>query len=443
MSEQMTLAIVGHVDHGKSTTIGRLLADTGVLADGKLEQVKSYCEKNSKPFEYAFLLDALRDERRQGITIDSARVFFKSEKRRYLVLDTPGHLEFLKNMITGSAQAEAAMFVVDVSEGLMKNALRHAHMLSLLGVQKIIVLINKMDRVDFSPSQFERLRSEIASLMSKFSLAPIHYIPVSSRSGDNLARRSEVMSWYQGPSLIEALDALEPKPVSSDGALRVPIQDVYDFSGRQTFVGNIESGRLSVGDRLIFYPSKRRAWVKTLETFPESNTATREAGESVAFTVDRPLVLDRGEIATRDVEWLSEFDKFCESAPNVATDIRASIFWLGQKPFECDRAYVLKIGTARVNVRLQKVERLLDATNLDLKSEANQVARFEVAQCLLKLDRPIAFDMDSQLGRFVLVDDFEISGGGIIRENCSAPMAPRRGVESISQIDERQINHVT
>src|SRR5512136_2160587 len=168
--EQINIVIVGHVDHGKSTVIGRLLADTGSLPEGKLEDVKALCAKNAKPFEYAFLLDALKDERSQGITIDSARCFFKTRKRDYIVIDAPGHIEFLKNMVTGAARAEAALLVVSASEGIQENSRRHGYLVSMLGIRQVVVLVNKMDLVGYDLGVFETVRREYAKFLSEIQI---------------------------------------------------------------------------------------------------------------------------------------------------------------------------------------------------------------------------------------------------------------------------------
>ena len=186
----MNIVIVGHVDHGKSTVIGRLLADTHSLPEGKLEQVRAQCELNSKPFEYAFLLDALKDEQAQGITIDAARVFFKSSLRPYLILDAPGHIEFLKNMITGAARAEAALLVIDAAEGVQENSRRHGYMVSLLGIRQLAVVVNKMDLVGWDRAVFDRIRREYGAFLDQVGIQPSAFIPVSGRGGDNIADRS-------------------------------------------------------------------------------------------------------------------------------------------------------------------------------------------------------------------------------------------------------------
>jgi len=205
----MPIVIVGHVDHGKSTVIGRLLADTGSLPQGKLEQVRAACERDSRPFEYAFLIDALRDERAQNITIDSARVFFKSAARNYIIIDAPGHIEFVKNMVTGASRAEAALLVIDAHEGIRENSRRHGYLLWMLGIRKIVVLVNKMDLVDYSQSTFDAICKEYQAFLSEVGVAPSGYIPVSGREGDNIASASARMPWYTGSTVLGALDAFE------------------------------------------------------------------------------------------------------------------------------------------------------------------------------------------------------------------------------------------
>ncbi|RPJ22354.1 MAG: GTP-binding protein, partial [Planctomycetaceae bacterium] len=192
--EQMDIVVIGHVDHGKSTLVGRLLADTGSLPEGKLEQVKQACHRNAKPFEYAFLLDALKDEQAQGITIDSARCFFHTARRAYIIIDAPGHIEFLKNMISGAARAEAGLLVIDVAEGVQENSRRHGYLMSMLGIRQIAVCVNKMDIVGYRQEAFQAVRDEYGQFLAKIGLEPMAFIPISAREGDNVARRSELMS---------------------------------------------------------------------------------------------------------------------------------------------------------------------------------------------------------------------------------------------------------
>src|SRR5688572_5094905 len=205
-AQRLNLVIGGHVDHGKSTIIGRLLADTGSLPQGKLEQVRALCARTSKPFEYAFLLDALKDERAQGITIDAARVLFKTKARDYIIIDAPGHIEFLKNMITGAARAEAALLVIDAHEGIQENSRRHATMLSMLGIRQIAVVVNKMDLVGYAQATFDAVVAQFGAFLKQLGTMPRVWIPVSAREGGNIARRSAEMPWYTGGTVLEILD---------------------------------------------------------------------------------------------------------------------------------------------------------------------------------------------------------------------------------------------
>ena len=414
---RMGIVIVGHVDHGKSTIIGRLLADTGTLPEGRLEQIKDLCARTSKPFEYAFLLDALKDERAQGITIDAARVFFRTPKRRYLILDAPGHVEFLKNMVTGAARAEAALLVLDAGEGIQENTRRHAYLLSMLGVRQIAVVVNKMDLVGCRQEAFDAFARDLGAFLATIDMTPAAIIPVIGREGDNLAMRSTTMAWYSGPTVLEVLDAFRSQGEAVDGPFRMPVQAVFKFTNdgddRRIVAGTIDSGRLRVGDEVVFHPSGKRTRVKSLEAFNRVAPAVVGAGESAGFTLAQQIYVTRGELAT-----LAH-----EPQPVTATRIRASIFWLGARPLELGRSYALKLGTARVSVHLEHIERVLDASTLESVTGRTAVVRNEVADCVLKLRHPIAFDRASELAatsRFVLVDDFSISGGGVVREALPA-----------------------
>ena len=229
--ELMNIVIAGHVDHGKSTVMGRLFADTGNLPEGKLEAIRERCKRESKKFEYAFLLDALKDEQSQGITIDVARAFFSTDKRDYLIIDAPGHIEFLKNMITGAARAEAGLLVIDANEGVMENSKRHGYMLSLLGIRQVIVIVNKMDLVDYDERVYERVVSEYRNFMDKIGVLPLMYIPASATEGINIAVKSDKLPWFHGKTVLEALDSFKKEESVEDLPLRMPIHQVYRFTG--------------------------------------------------------------------------------------------------------------------------------------------------------------------------------------------------------------------
>jgi len=412
-AQRMNIVIVGHVDHGKSTVIGRLLADTHSLPEGKLEQVRANCEMNSKPFEYAFLLDALKDEQAQGITIDAARVFFKSDLRHYLILDAPGHIEFLKNMITGAARAEAALLVIDAAEGVMENSRRHGYMMSLLGIKQLAVVVNKMDLVGWDRAVFDRIVKEYGAFLDQVGIKPACFIPVSARGGDNIADRSAQLPWYQGPTVLNALDQFKNEPAPVERAFRMPVQDVYKFTkqgdDRRIVSGTIDSGAVNVGDTVIFYPSGKKSRVKSIEAFNRASQNRAEAGWAVGFTLQEQIYITRGEMAALE----------SQTRPQVTTRLRVSLFWLGKEPMVKRKEYLLKLGTARVTCRVEEVLRVMDASTLDTAEQRNAIQRHDVAECVLRLDRAIACDLAEDVAatsRFVIVDDFEIRGGGIVRE---------------------------
>ncbi len=223
----MNIVVAGHVDHGKSTLVGRMLADTGSLTEGKLEQVKRTCGINSKPFEYAFLLDALVDEQAQGITIDTARIFFKTAKREYIIIDAPGHIEFLKNMISGAARAEAAILIIDAKEGIAENSKRHAYMLSLLGIKQIAVVVNKMDLVDFDERIFLSIRREYISFLNEIGIVPLAFIPVSAMNGINITGRSSSIPWYEGDTVTDIIDSFIKEKDEEQNHYRMFAQGIY------------------------------------------------------------------------------------------------------------------------------------------------------------------------------------------------------------------------
>ncbi len=410
----MNIVIVGHVDHGKSTVVGRLLVDTDSLPQGKLEQVRIFCERNSRPFEYAFLLDALRDERAQGITIDTARIFFKTQKRRYVIHDAPGHIEFLKNMVSGASHAEAAFLVIDANEGIQENSKRHAYLLSMLGIRQIAVLINKMDLLNYEQRRFNEITAKFKAHLDRIGVKPAFFIPTVGVQGENIAIRSTKMPWYSGPTVLQVLDGFESTPSLKDLPLRMPVQDIYKFTAggdnRRIVAGTIESGVLRRGDGLRFSPSGKQGKVKSLEFFPEKTAESFSAGQAIGFTLEEQIYVSRGEIVSQ----------MGQSVPEVSDQLRANVFWLGKRPLQMNQDYLLKLGTARVKVQVEKILSVLDASSLDHRSDAVKVERNEVAECVFHCAKSIAFDLNQLTPgttRFVLVDDFEISGGGIIREN--------------------------
>jgi bifunctional enzyme CysN/CysC len=408
-SENLNIVIVGHVDHGKSTLLGRLYADTGSLPDGKLEKVQAICRQQGKEFEYAFLFDAFLEEQEQGITIDTARTFFMWKGRQYIIIDAPGHKEFLKNMISGAARAEAALLLIDALEGVKEQSKKHGYLLSLLGVRQFAVVVNKMDLVGYRQDVFEGIEKEYREFLAQFGAVPERIIPVSAKLGDNIANRSGTMPWYQGPTVLDTLSLFKKETARSEQPLRFPVQDVYKFDGRRIIAGRITAGRLKIGDHLVFSPSNKRANIRSIEAFNVEPVLTgAEAGQSVGITLDEQIFVERGEVATHQ-----------EQLPLVSTAFKANLFWLGKQPLEQGRRYVIRVATREVECEVAAIHRIIDTMDLNQQLGSSKVNRNQVAELTLRTKTPVAFDLSASFeatGRFVLVDDYDIAGGGIVTE---------------------------
>ena len=408
-SDNLNIVIVGHVDHGKSTLLGRLYADTGSLPDGKLEKVQAICRQQGKEFEYAFLFDAFLEEQEQGITIDTARTFFSWKGRQYIIIDAPGHKEFLKNMISGAARAEGALLLIDALEGVKEQSKKHGYILSLLGVRQFAVVVNKMDLVGYRQDVFSGIEKEYREFLAQFKAVPQQIIPVSAKLGDNIANRSEAMPWYSGPTVLDALSAFRKEPGRSDQPLRLPVQDVYKFDARRIIAGRITAGRIKVGDSLVFSPSNKRATIKSIEAFNiEPSPIEGYAGQSVGVTLDEQIFVERGEVASHQ-----------DALPLVSTAFRANVFWLGRKPLERGKRYQLRVATKEVDCEIAAIHRIIDTMDLAQQQGSSVVNKNQVAELSIRAKAPVAFDLSASFeatGRFVLVDEYDIAGGGIVTE---------------------------
>ncbi len=416
-TEQLKIVIVGHVDHGKSTFVGRLFHDTGSLPEGKLEQLQQVAQRRGVPFEWANLMDALQSERDQNITIDTAQIWFQTSKRQYVIIDAPGHKEFLKNMITGAANAEAALLLIDAHEGVQENSRRHGYLLNLLGIRQIAVLVNKMDLENYDQAKFHQIESEYRVWLKTIGVQPATFIPIAAKHGDNIASRSVQMPWWQGPTVLETLDEFKVSGLPKDQPLRLPIQDIYRFDERRILAGRLEAGSIKVGDKLIFSPSNKTSTVRSIERWSAPPCQSASAGESIGITLAEQIFVARGAVATLENALPYELSRF-----------KAKLFWLGKQPFAKGKSYKLKLATQEVECRIESIERVIDASTLETVSRKENemfVGRHEVAELTLHTRRPIAFDAHVEiapLGRFVIVDGFEVSGGGII----AADNYPRR-----------------
>lgn len=400
----LKLVIVGHVDHGKSTLIGRLLYDTNTIPSEKIDEIKSFCDALGKEIEFGYIMDHLQEEREQGITIDTAQIWFNTDNRNYVIIDAPGHREFVKNMITGASQAEAAILIVDAVEGVQEQTKRHSYILSMLGLTQVIVVINKMDLVSYDKTRFESLKEDIQKFLSDFSIQPSCIIPISAKYGDGIVQSSNLMPWYQGNTLLDSLDTLKETIIPSEAPLRFAVQDVYNVTKR-IVVGRIESGKITVGDEILILPSGEKTEVSSIEEF-QKNPDTAETGKSIGLTTSDKLFIERGNI-------------ICDlkNPPLVSDTISARIFWLDTIPYQKGDRIMFRCTTQEIPCIIESIGKVFNSSNLELIGENySKIGNREVAEVTIKTEKPVIveeFTKMQEFGRFVLAHK-DICAGGII-----------------------------
>jgi bifunctional enzyme CysN/CysC len=403
----LRVVFVGHVDHGKSTLIGRILHDTGSLPEGKIDDIKKTCAAEGMEFEFAFVLDALLEEQKQNVTIDTTQIAFRTLLRRYVIIDSPGHREFLKNMITGASNADAAVLVIGADEGVREQSRRHAYLLGLLGIKQVIVVVNKMDLVDFSETRFREIETEYRKFLVELGLEARAFVPSSAKQGENVARASMKMKWYCGASVLEALDLLESQKPDIDLPLRFCVQDVYRFDGRRIIAGRIETGTLRVGDQLVFSPANKSSVVATIERWSAPGSDPAVAGDSVGVTLSEQIFVERGYVASHEHETPIETNRF-----------HADLFWIVREPLRVGHFYDLRLATQNVKCQVVSIEEVLDSSTLETKSGGHeQLERNEIGRLIIQTRSPLVIDNHDRipnLGRFVIADDGQICAGGTV-----------------------------
>ena len=413
--DALRIVFVGHVDHGKSTLVGRILHETHSVLPSKIKYVEEICKDRGMKFEYAFLLDALEEEQDQGVTIDVSQVLFKTERRAYRVIDAPGHKEFLKNMISGASSADVAILLIDAEEGLREQSKRHATILSLLGIKTIIVVINKMDLVGYKKEVYDKICTDYGVHLASLKLTAKAFVPISAYEGENLVSKSSKMPWVQGPALLPLLDSLEkPKP-SEHKPLRLPLQDVYKFDKQRIFAGRVESGKISAEDEILFLPSGKTGTVNSIEKWNAPSQTSALAGESIGFTLTDQIFVERGEVVcSASGARLPDG----QGKPEVAHSFLAHIFWMGSQHLEKGAKCILKLTTQEIECQVDAVLKVINSSTLEeVSASARQVAKNEGAELILSTKKPVVFDTFDAIeetGRFVLVSDRQVRGGGII-----------------------------
>jgi bifunctional enzyme CysN/CysC len=394
----LRVAITGHVDHGKSTLIGRLMYDTGSLADGKAAEILASSERRGLAVEWSFAVDAAQEERDQAITIETTRVWLQYGGRRIVIIDTPGHREFIKNMMSGAADADAGILVIDALEGIADQTYRHAYLLRLLDVPEIIVAVNKIDTVPDAEARFAEISRDIRAVLETAGKPLRAIVPLSARDGDNVVTRSERTAWYAGPTLIEVLMDLHPAAPPADRALRFDVSDVYRFNDDERIsVGNVVAGTVAAGDRVRIAPSGATTRVRGIKRFPDDGSPGL-AGQAIGLTFEDPVFIDRGDVVTH-----------ADAAPIAAASAFDGVFfWLSAQPPRVGETLQLKVGRADVAVTLTGIDETIDLGILD-KVAPDESSRHTAFALRLRAARSVAAEADA---RCVLLRAGEVVGGG-------------------------------
>lgn len=401
-----TIVIVGHVDHGKSTLIGRILYDTNSVSRDKLIELENASKNTDNKLEFAYLLDHLQEEREQGITIDTTQIFFETEIKEFQIIDAPGHVELVKNMITGASQASFGILIVDVTEGVMQQTIRHSYILSLLGIKNVVVVINKMDLVGYLQNSYLKVKNEIKNLLSQLHLYTEYYVPISALLGDNVYKESGNMKWYTGKNLVEILESLDIQEVENNDPFIMSVQDVYKVSNKRIIVGRVESGVLRADDTIKVIQTGQETQVKSIEKFLEkSDMAT--SGESIGIITKDSILIDRGYVLCNEKARI-QYDNF----------IDANIIWLEQRKIQVNDRLVMRCGTQEITCIIEKVYYKINTGQLMEVNEDNQEINYlDASKVRIQTKYKFAttkFNYCKNVGRFVLLRDSNICASGII-----------------------------
>jgi bifunctional enzyme CysN/CysC len=421
----INIVTIGHVDHGKSTLVGRLVHDAGGLPPGRVEEIRAMSERRGMPFEWAFVTDASQAERDQGITIDVAEMRLRRPAHEYVFIDAPGHREFIRNMLTGAARADGALLLIDAAEGVQEQTRLHGLIAQLIGLRSVIVVVNKLDLIDYDRRRFNEISGIVTPYLKALGIEPLAVIPVSARGGDNVVNRSQRIKWYAGPTVMEAISSISPAHADSEGPLRIALQDIYKFDERRIFAGRILSGKLRAGDTVLFSPSHKMAQVRTIETWPEKPVSDSAiAGQSVGFTVEDQLFVERGQVVS-----------LTQDAPLTANTIRLRIFWMAADTLHGGETIVVKHGTHTTPASVREIHDVVDTQTLSQDHTAKAIGRFNVAEITVRTQALLAVDIFDRLprsGRLILLREGNVVGCGLVLE--AQPLGVHRGAEPANLI---------
>ena len=399
----LKIATAGSVDDGKSTLIGRILYDTKSLTEDKLEAIEQKSKQRGFDYlDFSLATDGLIAEREQGITIDVAHIYFSTPTKSYIIADTPGHIEYTRNMVTGASNAQASIVLIDARKGVIEQTYRHFFINNLLRIKEVVIAVNKMDLVDYSEEKFNEIKSEIEYLANKSSYQKqnVTFIPLSALKGDNVVDASENMDWYKGDTLLQHLENLTLDDVEEVSKVRFPIQTVirpkteeyHDFRG---YAGKIYGGDLNVGDAIKVLPSKTTSKIKEIHFFDKTyESATR--GSSVTITLEDNINVSRGDMLVKSTE-----------EPSIEKQISATICWMDKTPLSSNTKYVLKHGVNDVQAKVAEISSIINTDFSGKEDNPSGIALNQIGEIELKLSKPLFFDSyqtNKATGTFVLID---------------------------------------
>ena len=409
----MNLIFIGHIDHGKSTTVGRLLYDTKTISEQDMKKLKEEVTKYNRPtFEFAFVMDQLKEERERGITIDIMHRDFQTPKYYFTIIDAPGHRDFVKNMITGASQADAAVLVVSCADGIQSQTREHAYLAKVLGISQLIVGLNKMDAINFDRAKFDDVKNKVSELLKTvgYDISKITFVPYSALEGSNVSSKSDKLSWYNGPTLLGALDTLVAPKKPVEKPLRLPIQDVYSIAGFGTVpVGRVETGVMKPGDQVIIMPSGAKTEVKSIEMHHQQ-LQTAEPGDNVGFNVKG---VDKKDIKRGDVVGPAS------NPPTVTEEFTAQIVVINH-PTAIAPGYtpVFHIHTAQIAATITELlEKKDPKTGQTMQKNPEFLKNGDVALVKIKISKPMVVEKYSdfpQLGRFAIRDMGQTVAAGVV-----------------------------
>lgn len=411
--ELLRFLTCGSVDDGKSTLIGRLLHDSKMIFEDHLSAIKNDSKRfntTDEEFDLALLVDGLQSEREQGITIDVAYRYFSTDKRKFIIADTPGHEQYTRNMATGASNCDLAIVMVDARHGIMTQTKRHSFIVSLLGIKHVVVAINKMDLVDYSEARYNEIVEEYKAFAKQLNIPDIQFAPISALRGDNVVNPSEHMPWFDGQPLMNVLENIEIAKDRNLENFRLPVQYVIrpnlDFRG---FAGTIASGTIRPGDEVVSLPSGKSSKVKTISTF-DGDQPEAQVSQAITLTLEDEIDVSRGDMLVK-----------AGDLPHVSKGVKAHVIWMAEESLRLHKQYAVKFVSKKALGNVVAIEHKIDVNTME-KSAADNLELNEIALCDISFDMPVIFDkyQDNRItGAFIIIDRITNGtvGAGMIADN--------------------------